>query len=133
MKYLSHSASQLGNWSYFTPVHCETKQLILCYAEGMVQEMPCTNFFGILPALYYMLRLEYVYEREIRRCANPKCGEYFVPASKNRTYCSDLCSGGAESRTFSPLTNSKRSSWGFRSASVSWSCWLESLAFAAES
>lgn len=69
--------------------------LILCYADGMAQEMPDTNASGILPALYYMLRLEYLYEREIRRCADPKCGGYFVPGRKNRVHCSDLCTGRA--------------------------------------
>jgi hypothetical protein len=73
---------------------------ILCCAEGVAQEMPYTNSLGILPALYYMLRLEYLYEREVRRCANPKCGEYFVPGSKSRTHCSDLCSGNAESQRY---------------------------------
>jgi len=74
--------------------------LMLCYADGMAQEMPAIDSSGILPALYYMLRLEYLYEREIRRCANPKCGEYFVPGSKSRAYCSDLCSGRASQQSW---------------------------------
>lgn len=72
--------------------------LILCYADGMAQEMPDTDSYGILPALYYMLRLEYLYEREIRRCANPNCGGYFVPNSKSRWRCSDSCTGKAEAQ-----------------------------------
>lgn len=67
--------------------------LVLCYADGMAQEMPSIDSSGILPALYYMLRLEYLYEREIKRCANPKCGGYFVPGTRSRFYCSDLCTG----------------------------------------
>ena len=72
--------------------------VLLCYAEGMAQQMPDTDSSGILPALYYMLRLEYLFEREIKHCADSNCGWYFVPSRTNRKYCCDRCSENAKNR-----------------------------------
>ena len=39
------------------------------------------NPSGIRSVLYYMLRLEYLYHREIRLCADPYCGMVLYPRS----------------------------------------------------
>lgn len=70
----------------------------LCYAAGMAHDLPEMNPSGIRSVLYYMLRLEYLYHREIRLCADPYCGWYFIPGRTSRMYCSDTCSDNAKAR-----------------------------------
>jgi hypothetical protein len=70
----------------------------LRYAAGMAHDMPEMEPSGIRPALYYMLRLDYLYQRQIKLCARPNCGGYFVPDRKDRIYCSGSCSNSAKQR-----------------------------------
>ena len=70
----------------------------LCYAAGMAHHLPEMNPSGIRSVLYYMLRLEYLYQKEIRLCANPYCGWYFVPGRTNRDHCCDTCYDNDKSR-----------------------------------
>ncbi len=70
----------------------------LHYAAGMAHYMPEMNPSGIRPALYYLLRLNYLSHREIKLCAHPSCGRYFVPDRTDRIYCSDSCYGSAKTR-----------------------------------
>jgi hypothetical protein len=63
----------------------------LCYSAGMAHDLPEMNPSGIRSVLYYMLRLEYLYQNEIRLCAHPYCGWYFLPGRTNRDHCSLTC------------------------------------------
>ena len=53
--------------------------LALRYGNGMAVEMPDIKPNGIRPALYYMLRVEYMLRRPIAICAHRRCARYFVP------------------------------------------------------
>jgi hypothetical protein len=70
----------------------------LCHVNGIVHEMPKVKPSGIRPALYYMLRREYMKPRELRLCGNPVCGRYYALAPANRGYCSDSCGESAKQR-----------------------------------
>jgi hypothetical protein len=72
----------------------------LVYAAGFAHDMPVMERTGIRPILYYMLRLDYLYQREIKLCARPNCGGYFVPDRKDRIYCSNSCSNSDRQRRF---------------------------------
>lgn len=70
----------------------------LDHVNGIVHEIPQIKPSGIRPILYYMLRLEYLYQRELKLCADPLCGRYFPPPRGNALYCSDTCQNNAKQR-----------------------------------
>jgi|GEM_PF-6673793 len=72
--------------------------LTLHYSRGTCVQMPKMRPSGVRDALYYMIRMEYLYQREIRLCAVPNCGHYFVPDRADTEYCSDACSNRAKQR-----------------------------------
>jgi hypothetical protein len=65
--------------------------LTLHYAGGVVLELPAATPYGIRGVLYYMLRVEYLYQREIKICTRPTCGFYFVQDRSDMVYCSKSC------------------------------------------
>ena len=66
--------------------------LTLQYAGGgLVEELPKATPYGIRGVLYYMLRREYLNQREIKICTRHTCGLYFVPNRSDMKYCSESC------------------------------------------
>jgi hypothetical protein len=72
--------------------------LTLHYGGGVIQDLPEATPFGIRTVLYYMLRMEYLYQRELKLCARHNCGFYFAPDRSNVLYCSDICENADKSR-----------------------------------
>lgn len=72
--------------------------LTLHYADSIVQDLPEATPYGIRPVLYYMLRMEYLYQREIKICGRPNCGFYFAPDRSDALFCSDLCENADKQR-----------------------------------
>jgi hypothetical protein len=72
--------------------------LHLSHTDGFTQELPEFPPYGIRPILYYMLRSEYLSQRELRLCSRPNCGWYFVPDRVNAVFCSDLCQNSEKQR-----------------------------------
>ena len=70
----------------------------LYYANGVLQGLPSSAPSGVRPLLYYMLRMEYLYKREIRLCARPTCGFYFVPDRPDGVWCSESCENREKAR-----------------------------------
>lgn len=72
--------------------------LALCYGHGVTVEMPRISPLGIRPALYFMLRSDYVFNRRIRLCAVPNCGSYFVADRSDTRHCSEDCRNRARQK-----------------------------------
>ena len=70
----------------------------LYYGEGSAIEVPAITADGIRPALYFMLRSDYLLKRPFRPCALPDCTRYFVPSRTDSMYCSESCLNKARQR-----------------------------------
>jgi hypothetical protein len=78
--------------NYFPP--------ILVSADGRVVECPRLSAAGIRPALYYMLRLDYLQGRELAFCADSACGRVFTVLRMGARWCSPRCSGRNSNRKY---------------------------------
>ncbi len=60
-------------------------------SEKSMMELPSYNKAGILPVLYYMMRLDCELER-IRICARAECGRFFAIERAGQRFCESDCS-----------------------------------------
>jgi hypothetical protein len=74
--------------------------LTLFHSNGIALEMPDVNPSGVRSALYYTLRMEYLYKRKMKICARDNCRAYFIPKAGNVRYCSKRCENADKQRRF---------------------------------
>jgi hypothetical protein len=72
----------------------------LYYGEGSAIEVPTIEACGIRPALYFMLRSDYLLRRPYRPCALPDCAKYFFPGRSDNQFCSETCLNRAKQRRY---------------------------------
>ena len=65
---------------------------VLVPDEGKVVELPQHQSEGIRPALYFMLREDYLRARKLKPCANDRCRNLFVLDGRSRECCTPACS-----------------------------------------
>jgi hypothetical protein len=54
-------------------------------------EMPHVKPSGVRTALYYILRMEYLYKRKISICARNNCRAFYIPTVKKQRCCGPKC------------------------------------------
>jgi hypothetical protein len=57
-----------------------------------MMELPVYDPVGILPVLYFMLRLDCLRKQAIAICARPDCGAFFAVERSGQRFCSAECS-----------------------------------------
>jgi hypothetical protein len=65
---------------------------IIVPVEGGLVELPPNEKAGILPALLFWLRRDWLDEHEIRMCAQRDCGKWFKVERGGQRFCSPECS-----------------------------------------
>jgi hypothetical protein len=104
---------QQGGLPHLTPsVHWTGNRVLHCILNSFCTEIGCVQDhpteilplhalrFGIRPALYLILRREYLAQGGVIICANDRCGAFFVSERAGQKYHSDDCSRQARQREY---------------------------------
>jgi hypothetical protein len=68
--------------------------------RNVIREYPPYEDSGILSALYFMLRQDYMRDQEIKICARADCGAFFVVERSGQRFCTADCSTKQRQRDY---------------------------------
>jgi hypothetical protein len=107
--HLRPGAHDVGHGVLCKLVNTFRTEVVNYHDDHPVDALPLFSLrFGIRPALYVILKMEYLGHGGAMICGNDRCGEFFVSERAGQRYCSADCSQRYRQREYWVRTGAKK-------------------------